>query len=67
MNHTTKTNAPKGNGLDAAHDQPAKTFTKHTTDFIALCAATVWNDPRLFALIWATGLVGLLAAMGAFQ
>ena len=35
MNHTTKTNAPKGNGLDAAHDQPAKTFNKYATYFIA--------------------------------
>ena len=27
--------AAKGNGPDAPHDQPAKTFTKNTTDFIA--------------------------------
>ena len=27
--------ATKGDGLDAPHDQPAKTFTKHTADFIA--------------------------------
>ena len=27
--------ATKGNGPDAANDQPAKTLTKHTTDFIA--------------------------------
>jgi hypothetical protein len=26
--------ATKGNGLDAANDQPAKTLTKHTADFI---------------------------------
>ena len=27
--------APQGNGLDAINDQPAKTLTKHATDFIA--------------------------------
>lgn len=27
--------APKGNGLDAANDQPAKTLTKYAADFIA--------------------------------
>ena len=67
MNHTTKTNAPKGNGLDAANDQPAKTFTKSTTDFIALCAMLVVTDARLFTLAWVVGLVGLLAAIGAFK
>jgi hypothetical protein len=29
--------APQGNGLDAINDQPAKTLTKHATDFIARC------------------------------
>lgn len=58
--------AKKGNGLDAAHDQPAKTPTKRTTDFIALCTLLVLTDTRLFALAWAFGLVGLLAAMGVF-
>lgn len=67
MSHTTKTNAPSGDGLDAPHDQPAKTFTKRTTDFIALCAMLVLTDPRLFTLTWALGLVGLLAAIGAFK
>ena len=59
--------AKKGNGLDAAHDQPAKTLTKRTADFIALCAVLVFTDPRLFALAWAFGLVGLLAAMGVLS
>ena len=67
MSRIIRTNAPKGNGLDAANDQPAKTFTKSTADFIALCAMLVLTDPRLFTLAWALGLVGLLAAMGAFQ
>ena len=67
MSRITRTNAPKGNGLDAANDQPAKTLTKRTTDFIALCAMLVFTDARLFTLAWVVGLVGLLAAMGAFQ
>ena len=29
--------ATKGNGLDAANDQPAKNLTKHTAYFIAMC------------------------------
>ena len=58
--------AKKSNGLGAAHDQPAKTLTKRTADFIALCAVLVFTGPRLFALAWAFGLVGLLAAMGVF-
>ena len=28
----------KGNGLEAPHDQPAKTLTKHTAYFIAAAA-----------------------------
>ena len=28
--------APKGNGLEAANNQPAK-FTKYVTEFIAFC------------------------------
>jgi len=31
--------APKGNGPDAANDQPAKTITKNAADFIALVAS----------------------------
>jgi hypothetical protein len=67
MNHTTKTNAPKGNGHSAGHAAPAKTFTKRTADFIALCAMLVVTDARLFTLAWAVGLVGLLAAIGTFK
>jgi hypothetical protein len=59
--------APKGNGLDAGHDQPAKTLRKRTLDFMALCAMLVLTDPRLFTMAWAVGLVGLLAAMGVFK
>jgi hypothetical protein len=59
--------APKGNGPVAANDQPAKTFTKRTTDFIALCAVLVLTDTRLFVMAWAAGLIGLLAGMGVFQ
>jgi hypothetical protein len=61
------TNAPSGDGLDAPHDQPAKTLTKLTIDFIALCAVLVFTDPRLFTLAWTAGLFGLLAAMGLCQ
>ena len=67
MSRVTRTTATKGNGLDATNDQPAKTLTKSTTDFIALCKILVLTDPRLFTLAWAVGLVGLLAAMGVFQ
>jgi hypothetical protein len=67
MSRITRTNAPSGDGLDAANDQPAKTLIKRTTDFISLCAMLVVTDPRLFTLAWVVGLVGLLAAIGAFQ
>ena len=30
-------NPTKGNGLTTPHSQPAKTFTKYATDFIARC------------------------------
>ena len=45
--------AKKGNGLDAAHDQPAKTLTKHTADFIAAAAryATVNGGFNILFLV----------------
>ena len=67
MSRVTRTTATECNGLDATNDQPAKTFTKRTTDFIALCTLMVLTDARLFALAWTAGLIGLLVAMGAFQ
>ena len=42
--------APKGNGLDAANDQPAKTFTKNTTDFIARAARYAIADAGYLVL-----------------
>ena len=59
--------AQKGNGLEAPHDQPAKTLTKRTIDFIALYAVLVLTDVRVVVLLWAIGLFGLLAAIGLFQ
>ena len=57
--------ARRGDGLTTPHSQPAKTLTKRTTDFIALCAAIVWNDPRLIGLVvW---VAGMLVGMGALQ
>jgi hypothetical protein len=38
--------APKGNGLDAANDQPAKTHTKDTADSIRVARFTGTDNPR---------------------
>ena len=38
--------APKGNGLDAANDQPAKTHTKDTADSIRAARFTGTDNPR---------------------
>jgi hypothetical protein len=57
--------ATKGDGLDAARNQPAKTFTKSTTDFIALCIALVLNDYCLVTVVWVVCLQALFMAMGA--
>ena len=45
----------KGNGLEAARTQPAGTFTKRTTDFIARCAriATVNAEMNILFLLLA--------------
>jgi hypothetical protein len=43
--------APIGDGLDAANDQPAKTLTKNTTDFIARCMVAASNDAGLCVLV----------------
>jgi hypothetical protein len=59
--------ATKGNGLDAANDQPAKTLTKRTTDFIAYCTVRVLTDVRVVLLLWAAGQVLILAGLGVFQ
>jgi hypothetical protein len=59
--------SPKnGDGLDAPHDQPAKTLTKRTTDFIALCTAMVLNDYRLVLLVWVIAVQAFLMALGMF-
>lgn len=41
----------KGNGPDAANDQPAKTFTKYTGDFIARAASFATADKGYMLLI----------------
>lgn len=33
-----KINSKNSNGLAVPHNQPVKAFTKHASDFIALCA-----------------------------
>jgi hypothetical protein len=50
--------APKGNGLDALHDQPAKTLTKHTVDFIARCGILAGQNPWVIVV----GVVAVLEA-----
>ncbi len=59
--------ARRGDGLTTPHSQPAKTLTKRTTDFIALCKVLILTDHRVFTTTWVVGLVGLLAASGLFQ
>ena len=59
-----KFNLSKGNGLDAANDQPAKSLTKHTADFIVSItqgASFCW--PGLLVLAQAL----LLALMGVLS
>ena len=51
MNRTTKTNAPSGDGLDAAHDQPAKTLTKLATNFIAFIKRIATPDAFLISTL----------------
>jgi hypothetical protein len=44
-------NAPKGNGLDAANDQPAKILTKYATYFIANCTRFPSNSFGICAVV----------------
>jgi hypothetical protein len=55
-------NAPNGNGLDTANDQPAKTLTKHTADFIARagCYATVNGGVNIHFLVLTLQLVQIV-------
>lgn len=54
--------ATKGNGLDAANDQPAKTLTKRTADFIARAAryATVNAGFNILFLVLALQFVAIV-------
>ena len=54
----------KGNGLDAPHDQPAKTFTKNIIDFIAFCMVFLSNDAGLVVLV---AVVAIQAILMAFE
>jgi hypothetical protein len=56
--------AAKGDGLDAANDQPAKTFTKNTTDFIARCMVAASNDAGLCVLVAVVAIQAVLMALG---
>jgi hypothetical protein len=42
--------APREDGLDAANDQPVKTLTKHTADFIARCGILAGQNPWVIFL-----------------
>lgn len=57
--------APKGNGLDAANDQPAKTLTKHTADFIARAARYASVNAEFNILFLVLALQFVLIVWGA--
>lgn len=60
--------ATKGNGLDAANDQPAKTLTKYVTDFIACITRFADADAGLTVVIAVVALqAALLVLMGVLQ
>ena len=57
-----KFNLTKGDGLDAANDQPAKTLTKYTTDFIAAASryATVNGGFNILFVVLALQFVAIV-------
>ena len=57
----------KGNGLDAANDQPAKTLTKRTADFVAKLAPLVALDAALLGGWVLLLTVAIRAVEGALQ
>lgn len=57
----------KGNGLDAANDQPAKTLTKHTADFIARAARCATVNGGFNILFLALALQFVLNVWGVLQ
>ena len=59
--------ARKGDGLDAANDQPAKTPTKNTIHFIARCMAVASNDAGLCVLVAVVALQAVLMALRGLQ
>ncbi len=59
--------ATKGNGLDAANDQPAKTLTKHTVDFIARAASLATADSGYLVLCVVVLTQAVLIAMGCLS
>jgi hypothetical protein len=59
-------NRRKGNGLDAANDQPVKTL-KHTADFIARVASFATADSGYLALCAVVLLQAALLALGVLQ
>jgi hypothetical protein len=62
MSRLNLSNAQKGDGLDAANDQPVKTITKHTADFIAAIAryATVNGGFNILFLALALQFVAIV-------
>jgi hypothetical protein len=59
--------APRENGPVAPHDQPAKTLTKHTFDFIARCDSLAGKHPWIFFLILVAVLKAGSLVMGVLK
>jgi hypothetical protein len=62
-------NAPREDGPDATHDQPAKTLTKPTTDFIARYDFRASNNPWVFMalLVVALNAGSLVLVLGVLK
>jgi hypothetical protein len=59
--------APREDGPDATNDQPAKTLTKHTFDFIARCDSLAGKYPWIFFLILVAVLKAGSLVMGVLK
>jgi hypothetical protein len=59
--------ASKRNGPDATNDQPAKTLTKHTADFIARCGILAGQNPWVVVLAVVAVLEAGSLVLGALQ
>jgi hypothetical protein len=57
----------KGNGPDATNDQPAKTLTKCTADFIARCGILAGQNPWAFVLVVVVALQAASLVLGVLK